>query len=65
MTSNPRNHVNNNLAYGFAEASGGFSVWPGELGLAAQEMLSWLRNSIKLLQRMESFWNPKGFYVYG
>jgi beta-glucosidase len=35
MTSNPRNHINNNLAFGFAEASGVFSVWPGELGLAA------------------------------
>jgi beta-glucosidase len=35
MTSNPRNHINNNLAFGFAEASGVFSVWPGELGLSA------------------------------
>ncbi|MEH7014131.1 glycoside hydrolase family 3 N-terminal domain-containing protein [Neobacillus niacini] len=34
MTSNPRNHAGN-LAFGFSEASGQFSVWPGELGLAA------------------------------
>jgi beta-glucosidase len=34
MTSNPRNHVGN-LAFGFSEASGQFSLWPGELGLAA------------------------------
>lgn len=34
MTSNPRNHTGN-LAFGFSEASGQFSLWPGELGLAA------------------------------
>lgn len=34
MISNPRNHVGN-LAFGFMEASGQFSSWPGELGLAA------------------------------
>ncbi|NYE04503.1 beta-glucosidase [Bacillus niacini] len=34
MTSNPRNHAGN-LAFGFSEASGQFSLWPGELGLAA------------------------------
>jgi beta-glucosidase len=34
MVSNPRNHKGN-LAHGFMEASGEFSLWPGELGLAA------------------------------
>lgn len=36
MVSNPRNHVGN-LAFGFMEASGQFSSWPGELGLAATQ----------------------------
>ncbi len=35
ITSNPRNHINDNLAFGFSESSGVFSAWPGELGLAA------------------------------
>lgn len=34
MVSNPRNHKGS-LAHGFMEASGEFSLWPGELGLAA------------------------------
>jgi beta-glucosidase len=34
MVSNPRNHKGN-LAHGFMEANGEFSLWPGELGLAA------------------------------
>jgi len=36
MVSNPRNHVGN-LGFGFMEASGQFSSWPGELGLAATQ----------------------------
>jgi len=35
MTSNPRNHASTSLAFGFNEASGKFSTWPGTLGLAA------------------------------
>ncbi|GAA3725319.1 glycoside hydrolase family 3 N-terminal domain-containing protein [Spinactinospora alkalitolerans] len=35
MTSNPRNHVNPDQEFGISEATGQFSVWPGELGLAA------------------------------
>jgi beta-glucosidase len=34
MISNPRNHTSS-LGFGFSEASGQFSTWPGELGLAA------------------------------
>ncbi|WP_058306524.1 glycoside hydrolase family 3 protein [Gracilibacillus massiliensis] len=34
MTSNPRNHIGH-LYHGMMEASGEFSLWPGELGLAA------------------------------
>lgn len=34
MTSNPRNHLSGGR-FGVAEASGKFSTWPGELGLAA------------------------------
>ncbi|MDQ0256712.1 beta-glucosidase [Evansella vedderi] len=34
MVSNPRNHKGN-IAQGFMEAAGEFSLWPGELGLAA------------------------------
>lgn len=35
MTSNPRNNINLESTYGVSEAGGEFSVWPGELGLAA------------------------------
>ncbi|GAB3059551.1 glycoside hydrolase family 3 protein [Virgibacillus ainsalahensis] len=34
MVSNPRNHIGH-LYHGLMEATGEFSVWPGELGLAA------------------------------
>ncbi|SHM56156.1 glycoside hydrolase family 3 protein [Gracilibacillus kekensis] len=34
MVSNPRNHIGY-LYHGMMEASGQFSIWPGELGLAA------------------------------
>ena len=35
FTSNPRNHASTDLAFGFREATGQFSTWPGTLGLAA------------------------------
>ncbi|MCM3652629.1 glycoside hydrolase family 3 protein [Metabacillus litoralis] len=35
MTSNPRNHINTSKTFGISESVGEFSVWPGELGLAA------------------------------
>ncbi|MFD4421815.1 glycoside hydrolase family 3 protein [Agromyces sp. NPDC058484] len=35
LTSNPRNHAGNTAVMGIEEASGVFSEWPGELGLAA------------------------------
>ncbi|MGE8080229.1 S-layer homology domain-containing protein [Peribacillus loiseleuriae] len=35
ITSNPRNHINTNKTFGISETVGEFSVWPGELGLAA------------------------------
>lgn len=43
FTSNPRNHVRDNLVYEEAEAAGEFSSWPGTLGLAAM-------NDIKLIR---------------
>jgi len=43
FTSNPRNHVRDNLVYEEAEAAGEFSSWPGTLGLAAT-------NDIKLIR---------------
>ncbi|WP_163536178.1 glycoside hydrolase family 3 N-terminal domain-containing protein [Gracilibacillus sp. YIM 98692] len=36
MVSNPRNHIGY-LYHGLMEASGQFSIWPGELGLAATD----------------------------
>ena len=43
FTSNPRNHVRDNLVYEEAEASGEFSSWPGTLGLAAANDLKVIR----------------------
>ena len=37
ITSNPRNHISTNKSFGINEAGGEFSVWPGELGLAATD----------------------------
>jgi len=44
FTSNPRNHVRDNLVYEEAEAAGEFSSWPGTLGLAATNDLKLIRN---------------------
>ncbi|NOU98936.1 glycoside hydrolase family 3 N-terminal domain-containing protein, partial [Paenibacillus planticolens] len=44
FTSNPRNHVSQQLAFGISEASGQFSTWPGTLGLAATGDLSIIRD---------------------
>jgi beta-glucosidase len=43
FTSNPRNHVRDNLVYEEAEAAGEFSSWPGTLGLAATNDLKLVR----------------------
>lgn len=43
FTSNPRNHVRDNLVYEEAEAAGEFSSWPGTLGLAASNDLKLIR----------------------
>jgi beta-glucosidase len=43
FTSNPRNHVRDNLVYEEAEAAGEFSNWPGTLGLAATNDLKLIR----------------------
>jgi len=44
FTSNPRNHVRDNLVYEEAEAAGEFSSWPGTLGLAAANDLKIIRD---------------------
>jgi beta-glucosidase len=44
FTSNPRNHVRDNLVYEEAEAAGEFSSWPGTLGLAAANDLKVIRD---------------------
>jgi len=44
FTSNPRNHVRDNLVYAEAEAAGEFSSWPGTLGLAASNDLKLIRS---------------------
>lgn len=44
FTSNPRNHVRDNLVYEEAEAAGEFSSWPGTLGLAAANDLRLIRS---------------------
>lgn len=43
FTSNPRNHVRDNLVYEEAEAAGQFSSWPGTLGMAATNDLRLIR----------------------
>ncbi|MGA2769738.1 MAG: glycoside hydrolase family 3 N-terminal domain-containing protein [Bryobacteraceae bacterium] len=43
FTSNPRNHVRDDMVYEEAEAAGEFSNWPGTLGLAATNDLKLIR----------------------
>ena len=43
FTSNPRNHIREELVYEEAEAAGVFSSWPGTLGLAAASDLKLIR----------------------
>lgn len=44
LTSNPRNHINEQNQFGISEASGQFSTWPGTLGLAATGDIDLIRD---------------------
>jgi beta-glucosidase len=63
FTSNPRNHIRDNLVYEEAEAAGVFSSWPGTLGLAAT-------NDVKLIRAFAEIaraeWRASGIQkLYG
>jgi beta-glucosidase len=63
FTSNPRNHIRDNLVYEEAEATGVFSSWPGTLGLAAT-------NDVKLVRAFAEIaraeWRASGIQkLYG
>lgn len=63
FTSNPRNHIRDNLVYEEAEAAGVFSSWPGTLGLAAT-------NDVKLVRAFAEIaraeWRASGIQkLYG
>lgn len=63
MISNPRNHASS-LGFGFSEASGQFSSWPGELGLAATHDPSLVKQFAQIARRE---WNATGIrkgYMY-
>jgi len=63
LTSNPRNHIRDNLVYEEAEAAGVFSSWPGTLGLAATHDLKLIR-AFAEIARAE--WRASGIQkVYG
>jgi len=64
ITSNPRNHASANMALGFNEASGQFTVWPGTLGLAASGDLKMIENFARIAA---SEWDATGLragYMY-
>jgi beta-glucosidase len=64
FTSNPRNHASTDLAFGFREASGKFSTWPGTLGLAASHDLRLISDFAHIAAQE---WNATGLragYMY-
>ncbi|MFC2949893.1 glycoside hydrolase family 3 protein [Virgibacillus sediminis] len=62
MVSNPRNHIGH-LYHGLMEATGEFSVWPGELGLAATGDTELMKEFGKIAARE---WRAAGIHkVYG
>lgn len=64
FTSNPRNHASTDLAFGFREASGKFSTWPGTLGLAASHDLGLIAEFAHIAAQE---WNATGLragYMY-
>jgi beta-glucosidase len=63
FTSNPRNHVRDNLVYEEAEAAGQFSSWPGTLGLAATNDLKLVREFAEIAR---TEWRASGIQkAYG
>lgn len=62
FTSNPRNHAGN-IEFGITEASGQFSLWPGQLGLAAAHDSSLIRKFAEIARKE---WRASGIRkIYG
>ncbi|WP_227935499.1 glycoside hydrolase family 3 protein [Alkalihalobacillus deserti] len=62
MVSNPRNHIGS-LYHGLMEASGEFSLWPGELGLAATADSELVKGFAEIASRE---WRAAGIHkIYG
>lgn len=62
FTSNPRNHVSR-IEFGITEASGQFSLWPGQLGLAAANDSSLIRQFAEIARKE---WRASGIRkIYG
>ncbi len=62
FTSNPRNHTGR-IEFGISEASGQFSLWPGQLGLAAAHDSSLIREFAEIARKE---WRSAGIRkIYG
>jgi len=62
FTSNPRNHIGR-IEFGITEASGQFSLWPGQLGLAAAHDSSLIRQFAEIARKE---WRSAGIRkIYG
>ncbi len=62
FTSNPRNHTGR-IEFGISEASGQFSVWPGQLGLAAADDPALIRKFAEIARKE---WRAAGIRkIYG
>ncbi|MCG6187260.1 glycoside hydrolase family 3 protein [Maribellus maritimus] len=62
FTSNPRNH-SGRIEFGITEASGQFSTWPGQLGLAAANDASLIRQFAEIARKE---WRAAGIRkIYG
>jgi len=62
FTSNPRNHTGP-IEFGITEASGQFSLWPGQLGLAAAHDSSLIREFAEIARKE---WRSAGIRkIYG
>jgi len=63
FTSNPRNNIAESLQFGFQEASGQFSSWPGSLGMAATQDQALIRDYAEIAREE---WRASGIRkIYG
>ncbi len=65
VASNPRNHINSNVALGTTLGQTAFSVWPGELGLSAMKDLKLTREFADIARKEWAAVGLRKGYAHG